>query len=120
MKNLNNLNKYRETSPEILLRFGSFGDSGNGAFVIPSPIKGNMLHIIASTGEGWEHVSVSTYHRCPYWEEMSFVKNKFFRPEETVIQFHPAKSKYVNNHPYCLHLWRPMYQNIPTPPSWMV
>lgn len=31
-------------------------------------------------------------------------------------QLHPAKSEYVNIHPYCLHLWRPLEREIPMPP----
>lgn len=56
----------------------------------------------------WEHVSVSILEqeRCPTWEEMCFVKNFFWNEEDTVLQFHPPKSEYVNTHPYCLHLWR--------------
>ena len=37
--------------------------------------------------------------------------------DETVVQYHPPKSDYVNNHPYCLHLWRPHSQEIPRPPK---
>lgn len=39
--------------------------------------------------------------------------------EETVVQFHPPESEYVNNHLYCLHLWKPPYPVI-LPPSIMV
>lgn len=75
--------------------------------------KGEMLQIIASgadaddaMSEGWEHVSVSTARRTPNWEEMCFVKGLFWSDDETVIQFHPPRSEYVNQHPHCLHLWR--------------
>jgi len=37
---------------------------------------------------------------------MDFVKNLFWGPDETVIQFHPPVSRKVNYHPFCLHLWR--------------
>jgi hypothetical protein len=37
-----------------------------------------------------------------------------------VVQYHPAKSEYVNNMPNCLHLWRPVNEAMPTPPSIMV
>lgn len=55
---------------------------------------------------GWEHVSVSLYNRLPTWDEMCLVKSLFWDEEETVIQFHPKKSQYVNQHPFCLHLWK--------------
>jgi len=78
--------------------------------------KKYALKFIASWGGGWDHVSVSLNDRCPTWEEMAWVKDLFFEPEETVMQLHPAKSQYGNNHPYCLHLWRPQEATIPTPP----
>ena len=79
-----------------------------------------MLRIIASWGCGWDHVSVSRPHLCPTWEMMCFVKDIFFKPEEMAIQYHPAKSDYINCHEYCLHLWRPHGLEIPTPPKIMV
>jgi len=33
------------------------------------------------------------------------------------MQLHPPRSKWINNHPYCLHLWRPTKQEIPLPPE---
>lgn len=81
----------------------SYGN--NGMFKIP--FKGHMLTVIVSDGAGWDHVSVSLKGRCPTWAEMCFVKELFFKAEETVVQFHPRKSEYINNHPYTLHLWRP-------------
>lgn len=75
--------------------------------------------VIWSNGGGWEHVSVAPYNRryTPSWEDMCNLKDMFFRDEETVVQFHPAKSEYVNNVPNCLHLWRPTEAEMPTPPS---
>ena len=73
---------------------------------------------------GWEHVSVSPCSQkrktCPTWEEMCAIKNMFFENDEAVVQYHPPKSDYVNNHPYCLHLWRPTNQEIPRPPKLFV
>lgn len=78
------------------------------------------LRVIASWGGGWEHVSVSLERRVPLWEEMCFVKRAFWGPEDAVMQIHPAESRYVNCHPFCLHLWRPVGAEIPLPPAWMV
>lgn len=78
------------------------------------------LRVIASSGSEdvpWDHVSVSTAFRCPTWDEMAWVKNLFFDEEETVVQFHPPKSQYVNFSPYCLHLWRPHGVEIRLPPT---
>jgi hypothetical protein len=92
----------------------------HGAFLILGP-EDTLLRIISSgTGphaEGWEHVSVSTEKRTPSWTEMCFVKDHFWREDEVVMQLHPAKADYVNHHPYCLHMWRPLDADIPLPPS---
>ena len=68
----------------------------------------------------FEHVSVSlnppAMTRCPTWEEMCYVKDLFWEPDDVVMQIHPRKSEYVNNARYCLHLWRPVGVEIPTPP----
>jgi hypothetical protein len=117
----------RKSVPETLesgrVRQGPFGSDSsygfNGAFFVLGPC-GKELKIIASDGMGWEHVSVSLRNRCPNWQEMCFVKGLFWDEEEAVMQLHPPKSDYVNYHPYCLHLWRPLDAVIPLPPSSMV
>ncbi len=90
-----------------------------GAFVIPGPC-GRGLHCIASEGDGWEHVSVSLYNRIPDWQEMCFIKDIFWDEEDMVIQYHPPKSEYINFHPCCLHLWKPIGIGLPCPPSYMI
>lgn len=78
--------------------------------------------VIWSTGAGWDHVSVSPYRRnyTPTWDDMCKLKRMFFHPEETVIEYHPAESQYVNIMPNCLHLWRPQHYEIPLPPPILV
>ena len=87
----------------------------NGAFFVR--YKKAWLKIIISDEMGWDHVSVSLKHRCPFWHEMCFVKDLCFKPDEWVLQYHPAESDYINDHPYCLHLWKPQNVDIPTPPK---
>ena len=94
----------------------SYGN--NGAFFIP--FESFDLMVIASDGEGWEHISVSLKHRVPNWKEMCFVKDLFWDDEDCVIQYHPPKSQYVNNCENCLHLWRPINEKIPIPPTLLV
>lgn len=114
--------RYRETTGLFETKLGD----DFGKFWVPSPFRENKaLQIIASSGieeisNGWEHVSVSLPSCCPTWDEMCFVKDLFWNENETVIQFHPAKSEYVNNHKFCLHLWRPTRNEILTPPSLLV
>jgi hypothetical protein len=69
---------------------------------------------------GWEHVSVSLPGRCPSWEELCFVKNLFWSEEETVLQFHPKRSAYVNRHRYCLHLWKQAGVDAELPPRELI
>lgn len=77
----------------------------NGAYCLK---RGNaFIVVVASNGLGWDHVSASLKTRCPTWEEMNFIKDEFFDPEEVVVQIHARRSAYVNNHNFCLHLWRP-------------
>jgi hypothetical protein len=92
----------------------------NGMFLIRLPRCGEIFKIIAGRGLGWEHVSISLSWRCPTWDEMSAIKRLFWNDDETVVQYHPAKSDYVNQHPYCLHLWRPIDVELPTPDTIMV
>lgn len=76
--------------------------------------------VLASNGAGWEHVSVSLPDRCPTWGEMCKIKDLFWGEEDSVIQYHPAKSDYINNHDFCLHLWRPINELLPCPPPELV
>ena len=78
--------------------------------------------VVASWGGGWEHVSVCPRkkHIVPSWDDMCKIKDIFFHDEECVVQYHPPKSEYVNNMPNCLHLWRPINEAMPMPPSIMV
>jgi len=116
---------------ELPLHFKMQGqsDTADGVYQIPHPtINDYMYLIIFSTGDGWEHLSVSMrkivsktrrpfkqVERCPTWPEMCFVKNFFWGPEEAVVQFHPAMADYVNNHEYVLHQWKPTQVALPTP-----
>ena len=110
------------------IRNGQFGSNesagNNGAFVLlySQRVAPKNLHCIVSDGEGWEHVSVSLPNRCPYWDEMVFVRHVFWEPEDMVIQLHPPASEHVNCHQYCLHLWRKAGTNdyLERPPAWMV
>ena len=102
-------------------RTGSYGSPAGedyGRFEIMTNNRVRLCVLLSPGSEEipWEHVSVSTTTRCPTWEEMAWVKSLFFEDEETVIQYHPPRSQYVNLHPYCLHLWRPTFTELPVPP----
>lgn len=127
------------------VRKGAYGSDAsygnNGAFFVPNRAGRTRalstreatavpLKVIASDGRlvpdespelaGWEHVSVSLPNRCPTWEEMAFVKSVFWDASDCVVQFHPPESEYVNNHSFCLHLWRRINGPFPMPPSILV
>ena len=91
----------------------------NWGFFIVHKWNSTLRIISSGTSEetGWEHVSVSLEHRCPTWDEMCFVKDLFWTEEETVVQFHPKRSEYVNDCEHCLHLWRPLGIEYVLPPK---
>ncbi len=95
-------------------------DSGDDGMAVDFPIGSLLLKIVCSWGAGWDHVSVSLPHRCPTWEEMVIIKEVFWPPGEWAVQYHTSRRRKVNVHPFCLHMWRPQDEDIPTPPIGMV
>lgn len=100
----------------IIIKLGH--DGGYARAYLPGQKK--PVTIVFSWGGGWDHVSASYKNRTPTWEEMCMVKDIFFDEEECTIQYHPPKSHYINNHPHCLHLWKPQNEGILMPPKAMV
>ena len=95
-------------------------DGGMGKFVA-GPME-NMTVIWSYCG-GWDHVSINGVNRMPTWDEMCQIKDMFFTEDECCVQYHPPKSEYVNNIPYCLHIWKPIEQYsgaLPVPHSLLV
>ena len=115
-----------------LSQYNSDSSYGNNGCFIVQLSNGVAACIIASDGEGWEHVSIHItdlklikrtnpkQERTPTWVEMCKIKDVFWDEEDCVIQFHPPKSEYVNIHKHTLHLWRPTNKNFPTPDSILV
>jgi len=56
-------------------------------------------------GEEWLHVSASYATRLPTWEEMRQVKDTFIGKDREAYMILPPEERYVNDHPYVLHLW---------------
>lgn len=111
------LEKYRVQDGE----WGTAPGSDHGLFRLPSEDRKTWLLVMcAPMRNDWQHVSVSTKHRTPTWEEMAEIKKLFWGEDVTVVQYHPKKSEYVNNHPYCLHLWRNTKAEHELPPSLLV
>lgn len=115
MRNLRLLDAYRRTDRAVVEFYGWAGDETGGVFEVPSPIDKASLLVIASNGEGWDHVSVSRTNRCPNWIEMDHIKRLFFRDDEVAMQLHVANKDHISIHPNCLHIWRPHDATIPLP-----
>jgi hypothetical protein len=119
MRDLRALDKYRDSASERRI-YGTEGDATCGVFRIPSPIDRAGLAVVASCGDGWDHVSISRPNRPPNWAEMSRIYRLFFGDDETAMQLHVPSTEHINCHPNTLHLWRPQNARIPRPPGWMV
>lgn len=109
------LNEHR-----LRLRGNPWGSTAADGFngVFEAMINGLPVRMVASDGLGWQHVSVSIVdkpHFTPSWEMMCKVKDLFWEPEDTVMQLHPPRSLYVNFHPGCLHMWRPVMPGVEIP-----
>lgn len=105
-------------------QYASDRGAPHGMFFLRCPATKAEIKVIATSGDDrhlpWEHVSASLKHRCPTWDEMSWLKQLFWEDDDCVVQFHPPKSEHVNVHPNCLHLWRPKQLEVPRPPVEMV
>lgn len=114
------IERYRmEMTPEMLRVMKCQEDydrQHNGSFLIDH--NGVVLVVIAASGGGWDHLSISTKNRCPTWEEMELVARLFFREDEVAMQLHVPFRDHINNFPFCLHWWRPWssLRKIPLPP----
>lgn len=114
MKNLNELNDFRVKHP-----FWPQTDTSGVFKVMVGQRAFIVLASVGAIGEDgvWEHISVTPKNqkRCPTWDEMCAIKDMFFGPDEACVEFHPKKSKYVNANEYCLHIWRPVNDNLRCP-----
>ena len=73
--------------------------SGDGLVVIISGA-------VELDGRRWIHLSVSRRDSLPDWSDLREVKNLFLGREALAVQVLPPESRYINIHPFVLHLWR--------------
>lgn len=66
-------------------------------------------------GRHWLHVSCARKNRLPSWDDVADVKRMFVGDGRYAYQVIPPKSKHVNIHPNCLHLWAPLEGAQPLP-----
>jgi hypothetical protein len=111
-----------------LTKLNSFRDDGNlpvhgpefeGRFFFPS-LTERRIAVIACSGDGWDHVSVSMPNQIPPWSVMSMVYTYFFKPDEVAYQLHVPAVDHININPNVLHIWRPHRGRILLPPKFMV
>jgi len=117
-------NNHRLRKHPVFYSDNSYGN--NGVFLIPIDKEaGITAQVVAGEGMGWEHISITLLEKgvpiMPAYEEMQEIANIFWDDDDWVIQFRPPKSEHVNNHPFCLHWWRPIGgKGMLTPPSILV
>lgn len=58
-------------------------------------------------GLRWLHVSVSQKSKIPSWDDLRYIKEQVIGDRKAFIVL-PKFERYVNIHPYCLHLWVPI------------
>lgn len=128
-KPLEILEKYRYKNVEKILSHyvycSTFNEGNTGVFEITSKERGKTFFIISSIENNWEHVSIyipkkGRKFKIPTWNDMCYIKNLFWEGNETVVQFHPKESSYVNDHPGTLHLWKKVNEEYELPPENMV
>lgn len=73
-----------------------------------------------TSGFGWEHLSASTRNKVPEWDVMCKLKEIFWKDDECCVEYHPKREDYVNNMPYCLHIWKKIGSEFEMPPSILV
>lgn len=118
--------EYRAGMPKGHQLYSEKMFGNNGLFFLRDSHENIYLCIASDQGfpgqPAWEHVSVTlrNQERTPTWEEMCFIKSVFWNENDTVLQYHPAKSEYVDYSPWCLHLWRPIGIDFPKPDSRMI
>ena len=115
MKNIKELIRVRN------LKVVREGDDGFLALWV-DPVDRRTYSVVFSWGGGWEHLSVSPVKndKTPSWELMCRFKDMFWNKDEVCIQYHPREQDYVNQMPHCLHIWKPIGIELPTPPPIMV
>lgn len=107
-----------KATPNLFIEAEAENDGMGGHYY--DKYNNKNLNFIFSYQLGWEHLSVSMPNKTPSWEQMCMMKDIFWGEDEVCVEYHPRKEEYVNNHPHCLHIWKPRDVEMPTPPSILV
>ena len=111
------MKKLEEIKKDYHIQIMQQDDDGCMGYLL---INGQRFAFVFSWGGGWEHLSVSQTKRTPNWDEMCIAKSMFWDNGECCVEYHPAESEYVNFHEHCLHIWKPIAETFPTPPTLFV
>lgn len=57
-------------------------------------------------GKRWMHLSTSRASRVPDYDDLCGVKSLFLGDEALAVSLFVPRSRHINIHPYCLHMWR--------------
>lgn len=60
---------------------------------------------VEQDGKRWLHLSMASPDRLPTWDELRAVKDWAIGVDTYAVQVLPPRERYVNIHPYCLHLF---------------
>lgn len=52
------------------------------------------------------HLSISHPERYPTWDEVADARYELVPAEVTMAMLLPPPEQYLNEHPYCFHLWQ--------------
>jgi hypothetical protein len=82
-------------------------EGGDGAMFVH--VQRRMSLIVSSAieedGRRWAHISIAMPETLPSWDDLRAVKEQLVGAEWDAYQVLPRASRYVNQHPNCLHLW---------------
>jgi len=68
-----------------------------------------IVSVETHQGKQWAHVSIASMNdRSPTWSHLVEAKNLVLGEEALAIQILPPKSKHVNFHPTCFHIFSPI------------
>ena len=88
------------------MRFEKIEERLDGvAYRSPDGIIVIISKAVEQDGKEWMHVSFSRKNRMPSYNDMALVKAVFIGPDKDAVMVLPRKSKHVNIHNYCLHLF---------------
>lgn len=63
----------------------------------------------------WIHASCSRACEVPSYDDLVYLKSAFFGKRKGAVIVLPEESRHVNIHPFCLHLYGPLFGDLPLP-----